>query len=181
MLNAEAAVKRRPRPVARPPSASFPSFGYIRVGRGPNFGRPPKQNFLWSFGRGPNCSRCETVEIRGSTVFNYRLSRASQPVECAFGILASRFRVFMRPFTIKVDIVDNVVKVACVLHNYLGTHMSKDAHEELETLSDNQLIALNTNASRCTLSAFQVRKQLTLISIQLQKILRGDEGISGKK
>ncbi|KAJ8883780.1 hypothetical protein PR048_015634 [Dryococelus australis] len=52
-------------------------------------------------------------------VFNYRLSRVRQPVECAFGILASRFRVFRKSFEIKVDSVDNVLKVACVFHNYL--------------------------------------------------------------
>lgn len=70
----------------------------------------------------------------------------------------------MRQFTIKVDTIDNVVKAACVLHNYLGTHtsMSTDAHEELETLPDNLLVALNTILSRCTVSAFQVREQFTL-------------------
>ncbi|PNF35644.1 hypothetical protein B7P43_G18132, partial [Cryptotermes secundus] len=52
-------------------------------------------------------------------LFNYRLSRARQTVECAFGILASRCRVFQRPFEIKVTSVVDVVKAACVLHNYL--------------------------------------------------------------
>jgi len=52
-------------------------------------------------------------------IFNYTLSRARQTVECTFGILASRFRVFRKPFEIKVESVDNVVKAACVLHNYL--------------------------------------------------------------
>lgn len=52
-------------------------------------------------------------------VFNYRLSRARQTVECTFGILASRFRVFQKPFEIKVASVVDVVKAACILHNYL--------------------------------------------------------------
>jgi len=52
-------------------------------------------------------------------VFNARLSRARQTVECAFGILSSRFRVFRRQFESKVDTVRDVVKAACVLHNYL--------------------------------------------------------------
>jgi hypothetical protein len=38
-----------------------------------------------------------------SKVFNYRLLRARQPVECTFGILALPFRVFRKPFEIKVD------------------------------------------------------------------------------
>ncbi|XP_050312544.1 uncharacterized protein LOC126747785 [Anthonomus grandis grandis] len=41
-------------------------------------------------------------------VLNYRLSRARQTVECSFGILASRFRVFRSPFECKLD---SVVKV----------------------------------------------------------------------
>lgn len=52
-------------------------------------------------------------------VFNYRLSRARQTVECTFGILASRFRVFQKPYEIKVATVVDVVKAACILHNYL--------------------------------------------------------------
>nr|CAH7727160.1 unnamed protein product [Callosobruchus chinensis] len=50
-------------------------------------------------------------------VFNYRLSRARQTVECSFGILSSRFRIFQKPFEISVDSVVHVVKAACVLHN----------------------------------------------------------------
>lgn len=40
-------------------------------------------------------------------VFNYRLSRARQTVECTFGILAARFRVFRAPFETKIDTVVN--------------------------------------------------------------------------
>jgi len=52
-------------------------------------------------------------------VFNYRLSRARRIVENAFGILAWRFRIFLRPIELKVDTVDNVVLAACSLHNWL--------------------------------------------------------------
>jgi hypothetical protein len=43
-------------------------------------------------------------------IYNYRLSRARETVECSFGILASRFRVFRKPFEIKVDSVDKVIR-----------------------------------------------------------------------
>lgn len=52
-------------------------------------------------------------------VFNYRLSRARRVVENAFGILASRFRVFQTPIAADVNTVDKVVLAACALHNWL--------------------------------------------------------------
>lgn len=58
-------------------------------------------------------------------VFNYRLSRARRVVENAFGILASRFRVFSRPIELKVQTVDLIVKASCVLHNWLRMTSTK--------------------------------------------------------
>lgn len=52
-------------------------------------------------------------------VFNYRLSRARRIVENAFGILAWRFRIFLKPIDLKLETVDSVVLAACSLHNWL--------------------------------------------------------------
>lgn len=52
-------------------------------------------------------------------IFNYRLCRARRVVENAFGILASRFRVFTTDIGLSVKNIDYVVLAACVLHNYL--------------------------------------------------------------
>jgi len=52
-------------------------------------------------------------------IFNYRLSRARRIVENAFGILANRFRVFMKPIALSPENVEYVVLAACSLHNYL--------------------------------------------------------------
>lgn len=95
-------------------------------------------------------------------VFNYRLSRARQTVECAFGILASRFRIFRAPFEIKVGTVVGVVKAACVLHNYLRHHplaLSDDCNDE--EMPQDQLLPLRTNNARSKQKSFTIRQNFT--------------------
>ncbi|XP_072378952.1 uncharacterized protein [Diabrotica undecimpunctata] len=96
-------------------------------------------------------------------IFNYRLSRARQCVECAFGILASRFRVFRKPFEIKVESVVNVTKAACVLHNYLRGCKEACSHVDgTETeLPTSQLLSLRNNNIRSTSNAFLIRQNFT--------------------
>ncbi|XP_034093001.1 protein ANTAGONIST OF LIKE HETEROCHROMATIN PROTEIN 1-like [Gymnodraco acuticeps] len=52
-------------------------------------------------------------------MYNYRLSRARLVVECAFGILSSRWRMFRRAITTSPEVTELCVKAACVLHNFL--------------------------------------------------------------
>lgn len=52
-------------------------------------------------------------------VFNYRLSRARRIVENAFGLLASRFRIFEKPIPLSPEKVDSIVKATIALHNWL--------------------------------------------------------------
>lgn len=53
--------------------------------------------------------------------FNDRLSTARKVVECAFGILTSRWRVVLNRLQMSPDYVDSVVMAACILHNFLMT------------------------------------------------------------
>lgn len=52
-------------------------------------------------------------------VFNYRLCRARRYVECSFGILSNKWRVFHRPLQLKTDVAVTVVKACCALHNFV--------------------------------------------------------------
>lgn len=60
---------------------------------------------------------------REQRIFNYRLSRARRVVENAFGILSSRFRVFLSTICLEADKVEKVILAAICLHNFLiDTH-----------------------------------------------------------
>lgn len=52
-------------------------------------------------------------------IANYRLSRGRRVVENAFGILASRFRIFHQPILLKATRVKDIVMACAVLHNML--------------------------------------------------------------
>lgn len=52
-------------------------------------------------------------------IFNYRLSRARRCIECAFGLLANRWRVYRSPIYLMPNNVDKVIKATIVLHNYM--------------------------------------------------------------
>lgn len=52
-------------------------------------------------------------------IFNYRLSRARNVVEIAFGILAARFRLLHTQINMNEKTVELAVLACCILHNYL--------------------------------------------------------------
>lgn len=66
-------------------------------------------------------SRHEGLTLKQKSL-NYRLSRARRVVENAFGIMASRFRVFRKPISVSLDKTDSIIKTACALHNWLRTN-----------------------------------------------------------
>lgn len=69
-------------------------------------------------------------------IFNYRLSRARRVTENAFGLLSQVFRVFYQPINIEITTCDNLIWVACCLHNMLrDTYMENNERPfyELDT------------------------------------------------
>jgi hypothetical protein len=49
--------------------------------------------------------------------FNERLSRVIKTVECAFGILYSKWCIISKVIEKEVELADKIVKCICVLHN----------------------------------------------------------------
>ena len=78
-------------------------------------------------------------------IFNYRLSRARRYVECAFGILTNKWRIFHRPLNVNMDFGISIVKACCVLHNYVR---DRDGFQYDDTLSISGLE--NIDKDRCT-------------------------------
>lgn len=52
-------------------------------------------------------------------IYNYRLSRARRIVECAFGMMAKKFRVFQVAMLVHPNVTKHIVLACCVLHNVI--------------------------------------------------------------
>lgn len=64
-------------------------------------------------------------------IFNYRLSRARRYIECTFGILSNKWRIFHRPLNVNIDLAKKIVKTCCILHNFVR---SRDGYSYDDTL-----------------------------------------------
>ena len=83
-------------------------------------------------------------------IFNYRLSRARQIVENAFGILVQRWRVFDRRICMDDHNVIKIVQATCVLHNYLCT-ANMDPANVMARLNPDRALYLGPQAMLCGL------------------------------
>lgn len=61
-------------------------------------------------------------------IFNYRLSRARNSVECAFGIMTAKWRLLHKSIEANVENAVQMVKAICVLHNFVLTLENTDSN-----------------------------------------------------
>lgn len=66
-------------------------------------------------------------------IYNYRQTRARRMIECTFGILANKWRIFHRPIDVGIDFCVKIIKACCVLHNFVRI---KDGIQFTDTLYD---------------------------------------------
>lgn len=82
------------------------------------------------------------LDNRAMRIFNYRLSRARRTVECAFGILTSKWKILNKSLEIDVENAITITKSVCLLHNMILTHEKK-----YTATSTTQKVAVNVTRS----------------------------------
>lgn len=108
-------------------------------------------------------SRKSSMGDASKKIFNYRLSRASRVTENAFGLLSQVFRVFYQPINIESTTCDNLIWVACCLHNMLRDGYLEDnrqPHYEYDceqTLPTDNMLELNRVGGFFNMQGFEVR------------------------
>ncbi|XP_053990437.1 uncharacterized protein LOC128882733 [Hylaeus volcanicus] len=73
-------------------------------------------------------------------IYNYRHSRARRTVESAFGILAGRWRVFLKPIATNLQTADKIILAAICLHNMLRNTASSISPFEEKIIINNEVI-----------------------------------------
>lgn len=69
--------------------------------------------------------------------YNYRVSRARITIECAFGILTARWRIFERPLAFNLATVEAIIVATILLHNFLITQqLIRGAVAEINNYED---------------------------------------------
>ena len=64
----------------------------------------------------PYCSK--NLDVAGR-IYNYTLTRARRMLECAFGIVCNKWRIFHCAINVCPDFCDAIVKTCCILHNFV--------------------------------------------------------------
>ncbi|XP_043465831.1 uncharacterized protein LOC122500793 [Leptopilina heterotoma] len=72
-------------------------------------------------------------------LFNYRLSHARQTIECAFGILAARWKILQSKMSFKLETSIAVVQSLVCLHNYIITRELSDDEEFRQYFPERQM------------------------------------------
>jgi hypothetical protein len=98
-------------PLPNSPTPMSPILPYVIVGDEAF----PLTNYLMR----PYPGRGHFVLPYKEQVYNYRLSRARRTIENTFGILVTRWRLFLRPINADINNAECYIKAAIALHNYL--------------------------------------------------------------
>lgn len=83
--------------------------------------------------------------------FNCRLCVARRYIECTFGILANKWRIFHRPINVNIELINDIIKSACILHNFVRDrdgYLKIHTNPLTETIARDSVYRNNTTALR---------------------------------
>lgn len=92
-------------------------------------------------------------------IFNYRHTRARRMVECTFGILSNKWRIFHRTIDVNINFCVRIIKACCVLHNYVRIKDGINFAETLYSCPMNNLTINEENRGRNNMN--NVRQYMT--------------------
>lgn len=99
-------------------------------------------------------------------LFNYRLSRARNSVECGFGKLATMWRILLRQMDVQPTAASDIVKAITVLHNFVIIHepvrgpTTASQQETSFEMQAPEFANLQRQRNRSTTQALHVRETL---------------------
>lgn len=99
---------------------------------------------------------------REKKIFNRRLSRARVTIECAFGILSNKWRIFMKSIETNTKHAKLIIKTACVLHNIIREkegNSDKDFIEYINSVSASNTQTRSRRNNRASLRAIAIRDE----------------------
>jgi hypothetical protein len=88
-------------------------------------------------------------------ICNYRLTRARRIVECAFGILCNKWRIFRRKIEVRPDFCDVIFKTCCILHNFVR---QRDGFQFQDALYECPLKSIKAVGTRGNVTGTAVRE-----------------------
>ena len=100
---------------------------------------------------------------RQQDIYNERLSLARQVVECAFGIMTSKWRLLTKAIEVEPERADSIIKCTCLLHNLVIDRESVPLNFGPTTSGSQQNVATNRGSTvgenHAARRAYDIREQ----------------------
>ncbi|XP_064292695.1 uncharacterized protein LOC135309930, partial [Plodia interpunctella] len=78
------------------------------------------------------CGKFGDSAVYQHSNFYKKIVRARRYVECSFGILSNKWRIFHRPLNVDISLATDIIKACCILHNYVR---DRDGYNYEDTLT----------------------------------------------
>ncbi|CAH1959450.1 unnamed protein product [Acanthoscelides obtectus] len=93
-------------------------------------------------------------------IFNKRLSRAQVTIDCAYGIMTNKWRIFLKPMETDTKHAKLIIKAGCLLHNIVREkdgNSDPDFRRYMSSKSTSNQVITSRRNNRATLQAINIR------------------------